>query len=181
MFHVPTRSSRSGRNHDTAAAGVAVQTPRHREQLRAQALTQEFEGDFELEFNLAPPLLSRAGNGERPKKLTFGPWMETVFGWLAKARVLRGTPFDPFGYTADRRLERRIIREYEADIGFLLKHLSRDHADAARGLASLPARIRGFGPVKEKAYQATRKERQQLRAEINPSAREHQQIANAAV
>ncbi|MBE01685.1 indolepyruvate ferredoxin oxidoreductase family protein [Marinobacter lutaoensis] len=148
--------------------------------LRRQ-LAQEFEGDFELEFNLAPPLLSRAGNGERPKKLTFGPWMETVFGWLAKARVLRGTPFDPFGYTADRRLERRIIREYEADIGFLLKHLSRDHADAARGLASLPARIRGFGPVKEKAYQATRKERQQLRAEINPSAREHQQIANAAV
>jgi indolepyruvate ferredoxin oxidoreductase len=148
--------------------------------LRRQ-LAQEFEGDFELEFSLAPPLLSRAGNGERPKKLTFGPWMETVFGWLAKARVLRGTPFDPFGYTADRRLERRIIREYEADIGFLLKHLSRDHADAARGLASLPARIRGFGPVKEKAYQATRKERQQLRAEINPSAREHQQIANAAV
>ena len=98
-------------------------------------------------------------------------------GWIVDIR--EGIPGDD--QTADRRLERRIIREYEADIGFLLKHLSRDHADAARGLASLPARIRGFGPVKEKAYQATRKERQQLRAEINPSAREHQQIANAAV
>ncbi|MBO6850988.1 MAG: 2-oxoacid:acceptor oxidoreductase family protein, partial [Marinobacter sp.] len=148
--------------------------------LRKQ-LTEEFEGEVELEFNLAPPLLSRGKNGERPKKIKFGPWMETVFALLAKARGLRGTPLDPFGYTADRRLERRIIREYEADVAFLLRHLSADHAVAARNLASLPAKIRGYGPVKEHAYQAARKERNQWRAELNPQAREHQQIANAAV
>ena len=148
--------------------------------LRKQ-LEQEFEGEVELEFNLAPPLLSRGKNGERPKKIKFGPWMETVFALLAKARGLRGTPLDPFGYTADRRLERKIIREYEADVLFLLKHLNPDHSDAARNLASLPAKIRGYGPVKEHAYQVTRKERSQLLAELNPKARAHQQIANAAV
>ena len=148
--------------------------------LRKQ-LEQEFEGEVELEFNLAPPLLSRGKNGERPKKIKFGPWMEAVFALLAKARGLRGTPLDPFGYTADRRLERKIIREYEADVLFLLKHLNQDHSDAARNLASLPAKIRGYGPVKEHAYQVTRKERSQLLAELNPKARAHQQIANAAV
>ncbi|KAA1176211.1 indolepyruvate ferredoxin oxidoreductase family protein [Marinobacter salinexigens] len=148
--------------------------------LRKQ-LEEEFEGEVELEFNLAPPMLSRGKSSERPKKRTFGPWMETIFTLLAKARGLRGTPLDPFGYSADRRLERRIIREYEADVAFLLRHLSSDHAEAARSLASLPAKIRGYGPVKEHAYEASRKERRQLRAELNPDAREHQQIANAAV
>src|SRR5690554_624342 len=148
--------------------------------LRKQ-LEQEFEGEVELEFNLAPPLLSRGKNGERPKKIKFGPWMETVFALVAKARGLRGTPLDPFNYTADRRLERKIIREYKTDVLFLLKHLNPDHSDAARNLASLPAKIRGYGPVKEHAYQVTRKERSQLLAELNPKARAHQQIANAAV
>ncbi|MDO3720522.1 indolepyruvate ferredoxin oxidoreductase family protein [Marinobacter sp. chi1] len=148
--------------------------------LRKQ-LAEEFEGDVELEFNLAPPIFSRAKNGERPKKIKFGPWMEKVFALLARAKGLRGTPLDPFGYTADRRLERKLIREYEGDVSWVLKHLSKDHADAARALANLPAKIRGYGPVKEKAYEATRKERSQLRAELNPNAREHQQIANAAV
>ncbi|QSP94697.1 indolepyruvate ferredoxin oxidoreductase family protein [Marinobacter salinisoli] len=148
--------------------------------LRKQ-LAEEFEGEVELEFNLAPPIFSRARNGERPKKMKFGPWMEKAFALLARAKGLRGTPLDPFGYTADRRLERKLIRDYEADVNWLLKNLSSDHADAARALANLPAKIRGYGPVKEKAYEATRKERTQLRAELNPNAREHQQIANAAI
>ncbi|MFE8071968.1 indolepyruvate ferredoxin oxidoreductase family protein [Marinobacteraceae bacterium S3BR75-40.1] len=144
-------------------------------------LAEEFEGEVELEFNLAPPLLSRGRNGERPCKWRFGPWMERVFHLLAKGKVLRGTPLDPFGYTADRRLERRIIREYEADVAYLLKHLSRDHLDAARALAALPAQIRGFGPVKEAAYQEARKQRRKLKAELNPNSPAHRQIASAAV
>ncbi|SFM37468.1 indolepyruvate ferredoxin oxidoreductase [Marinobacter zhejiangensis] len=148
--------------------------------LRKQ-LAEQFEGDVELEFNLAPPLLSRGKNGDRPHKLKFGPWMEKVFHILARFKSLRGTPLDVFGYTADRRLERALIREYEADLQWLLKHLSRDHLDAARGLASLPAKIRGFGPVKEAAYEAAQKERQQLRTEINPASTEHNRIASAAV
>src|SRR5690606_38978504 len=104
----------------------------------------------------------------RPKKIKFGPWMETVFALLAKARGLRGTPLDPFGYTADRRLERKIIREYEADVLFLLKHVNQDHSDAARNLASLPAKIRGYGPVKEHAYQGTGMKRMKLLPELTP-------------
>ena len=143
-------------------------------------LNEQFEGDVELEFNLAPPLLSRSKQGERPRKLRFGPWMERVFHVLARGKVLRGTPFDPFAYTADRRLERRIIREYEADIDWMLRHLNPDHLDAARALAALPQKIRGYGPVKEEAYQGTRKEREQLRQELNPNSPSHRQIASAA-
>ena len=147
--------------------------------LRKQ-LEEQFEGDIELEFNLAPPLLSRGKNGERPRKLKFGPWMEKAFHILARFKSLRGTPLDVFGYTADRRLERTLIREYEADIQWLLKNLSRDHLDAARALAALPGKIRGFGPVKESAYEAAQKERKQLRNEINPASAEHNRIASAA-
>ena len=143
-------------------------------------LEEQFEGDYELEFNLAPPLLSRSKDGARPRKLRFGPWMERVFRALARFKVLRGTPLDVFGYTTDRRLERALIREYEADVHWLLQHLSRDHLDAARALAALPAKVRGYGPVKEAAYEAAARERQQLRREINPSAPEHNRIASAA-
>ena len=148
--------------------------------LRRQ-LEEEFEGDVELEFNLAPPLLSRSRNGERPRKIRLGAWMEPVFALLAKARGLRGTPLDPFGYSADRRLERRIIREYEADIAWLLKHLDSSHTDTARALACLPEKIRGYGPVKEQAYEAARKEREALRAALNPDSSGQPQVAGAAV
>ncbi|WP_375176397.1 indolepyruvate ferredoxin oxidoreductase family protein [Marinobacter mobilis] len=148
--------------------------------LRKQ-LAEQFEGDFELEFNLAPPMVSRAKNGQRPRKMKFGPWMEKVFHILARFKSLRGTPLDVFGYSADRRLERALIREYESDVQWLLKHLSRDHLDAARSLAALPGRIRGFGPVKEAAYEAARKERKQLRTELNPASTEHNRIASAAM
>ncbi len=135
--------------------------------LRRQ-LDEEFEGDYELEFNLAPPLLSRGKDGARPRKIKFGPWMEQGFKLLAGLKSLRGTPLDPFGYAADRRLERGLIREYEADIHWLLQYLERDQLDASRTLASLPSRIRGYGPVKEKAYEAARQEREQLRSAIRP-------------
>jgi indolepyruvate ferredoxin oxidoreductase len=133
-------------------------------------LAEQFDGDVELEFNLAPPLLNRSrfgkGQGERPRKRTFGPWMETAFGLLARARVLRGTPLDPFGYSADRRLERALMREYESDIAWLLQHLAPDNRDAARALASLPQQVRGYGPVKEAAWEKVQPERERLRARL---------------
>ncbi|MFC6671103.1 DUF6537 domain-containing protein [Marinobacterium aestuariivivens] len=130
-------------------------------------LAEQFEGEVELEFNLAPPLLSRAKNGERPRKRKFGPWMESAFGLLAKGKVLRGTPLDPFGYSADRRLERRLIREYEADIAWLLDHLRRDNLEDARALAALPSQIRGYGPVKDAAYEQAAGQRKRLRARLD--------------
>ena len=109
---------------------------------------REFEGDLRLTYHMAPPLLTRTGPDGRPRKRAFGGWVERLFPLLAAMKVLRGTPFNPFGYTAERRMERRLIRQYEGDMRTLLKDAARN-PDAAVALAELPLSIRGFGPVKE--------------------------------
>ncbi len=117
-------------------------------------LRDQFEGEFKFNFNLAPPIL---GGGHdalgRPKKRAFGPWMLAAFRTLAKFRVLRGTPLDIFGYSADRKLERDLIAGYEKDVATVLGLLSPVTHDTAVEILSLPDRIRGYGPVKEKAVQ----------------------------
>jgi indolepyruvate ferredoxin oxidoreductase len=110
----------------------------------------EVDGDnLRLTFHLAPPLLARCDKttGE-PRKMTFGPWMMSVFRPLAKLKFLRGTAFDPFGYTAERRTERQLVRDYEALLDELIARLSPDNHHLAVGLAAIPEKIRGFGPVK---------------------------------
>jgi indolepyruvate ferredoxin oxidoreductase len=124
---------------------------------------QAFEGDLKLAFHLAPPILSRKGADGRPTKRAFGGRMERLWPWLAKGKVLRGTPFDPFGYTAERRMERGLIRQYEADMARVLADPSRN-ADAAVALAELPLSIRGFGPVKAANAEAAAKRRDDLLA-----------------
>ncbi|MBN1008483.1 indolepyruvate ferredoxin oxidoreductase family protein [Amphritea pacifica] len=128
-----------------------------------EQLNQQFEGDFELEFNLAPPLISRINSATgRPVKRRFSDRIMPLFRLLASLRPLRGTPLDLFGYSADRRLERRLIREYEQDIQALLQNLSVDNLQDATELARLPSGIRGYGPVKEQAYEKAQRQRQQL-------------------
>ena len=132
-----------------------------------QQLESQFEGDFELEFNLAPPLISRINRATgRPVKRRFSEKIMPLFRLLASLRPLRGTPLDLFGYSADRRLERRLIREYEQDIQALLQNLSVDNLQDAIELARLPSVIRGYGPVKERAYEQAQIQRQQLREQI---------------
>ncbi|MDO6565368.1 indolepyruvate ferredoxin oxidoreductase family protein [Amphritea sp. 1_MG-2023] len=128
-----------------------------------QQLENQFEGDFKLEFNLAPPLISRINSATgRPKKRTFSEKILPLFRLLARAKTLRGTPLDIFSYSADRRLERRLIREYEQDIAAILNNLSVDNLQDAVELARLPAVIRGYGPVKDAAYDKAQQTRQQL-------------------
>ena len=125
---------------------------------------EAFDGDLEFTYHLAPPILSgRAANG-RPRKRAFGGWIARFWGPLAALRVLRGTPFDPFGYSAERRMERRLVREYEADMMALNDALSEDHLDAAVALAELPLQIKGFGPVKKASAEAASKRRAELKA-----------------
>ena len=124
---------------------------------------QAFDGDLKLTFHLAPPILSREGADGRPKKRAFGGRMERLWPLLAKGKALRGTPFDPFGYTAERRMERRLIRQYEADMARVLADPSRN-PDAAVALAELPLSIRGFGPVKAANAEAAAKRRDDLLA-----------------
>jgi len=115
-------------------------------------LRDQFEGDFKFSFNLAPPFLSGARDGlGRPRKRSFGAWMMPVFRMLAGLRGLRGTPFDVFGYSAERQLERSLIADYEKDVVTVLGLLSPETLPTAIELLSLPDRIRGYGPVKEKA------------------------------
>ncbi|MBM3391349.1 MAG: indolepyruvate ferredoxin oxidoreductase family protein [Betaproteobacteria bacterium] len=130
-----------------------------------------FEGDYHLNFHLAPPLLSKADPVTgRPQKRAYGPWMLTALRWLARLKFLRGGALDVFGRTAERRLERELIAEYERDITDALAKLSTSTLDTAVALASLPEQIRGFGHVKLRAVEAAREKRKALLSELNGAA-----------
>jgi indolepyruvate ferredoxin oxidoreductase len=118
----------------------------------------EVDGDnLRFTFHLAPPLLARRNKttGE-PRKMSFGPWMMKVFEVLAKLKVLRGTALDPFGYTAERRTERQLVRDYETLLDEAIAGLTPDNHHLAVGLAVIPEKIRGFGPVKMRHLKAVK-------------------------
>ncbi|TWG87034.1 indolepyruvate ferredoxin oxidoreductase [Cupriavidus gilardii J11] len=138
--------------------------PAFLDKLRAQ-----FEGepgrDYQLNFWLAPPLLNRRDAEGRLRKQRFGPWTLRAFRVLARLRGLRGTAFDPFGKTAERREERRLIDEYIAMVDEFAASLNIERLDTAIALASLPDDIRGFGHVKEANLRKAAARRQRLLAE----------------
>ncbi|WP_295797909.1 indolepyruvate ferredoxin oxidoreductase family protein [uncultured Microbulbifer sp.] len=114
------------------------------------ALKENFDGDYQLEFNLAPPLLSRFDKDlGRPRKMKFGGWMHKAFGVLAKLKFLRGTALDIFGYTAERKMERALIAEYEQLVDEVVGKLNADNHGAAIELLNYPDRIRGYGLIKD--------------------------------
>lgn len=125
--------------------------PEFIEQLRAQ-----FEGDYSLRFHLAPPLLARRNSEGHLVKQPFGPWMMMAFKVLARFKFLRGSAFDPFGRTAERRMERALIDDYEGTLGRILGKLEAHNLDAAVRLASIPEEIRGFGHVKDEHVKRAR-------------------------
>jgi indolepyruvate ferredoxin oxidoreductase len=132
-----------------------------------QRVNNAFEGDFKLKFHLAPPLIGgllakpHPSTGE-PTKVAFGPWMMPVFRVLAKLKGLRGTAFDIFGYSAERKMERALIAEYERDIEELLAGLTPDNHATAVEIASFPEHIRGFGHIKMKNAAKARAQREEL-------------------
>ena len=131
------------------------------------ALENEFEGDYRISFNLAPPMLpGKAPNG-RPKKRPFGPAMLAVFRRLAKLKHLRGTTWDVFGYTAERKAERALITDYEDDVELVLRRLSPSNAETAAQLLAAPDSVRGFGPVKKQALTQHYETRAALRAALD--------------
>jgi indolepyruvate ferredoxin oxidoreductase len=114
---------------------------------------------LQLEFHLAPPLFARKDPYTGvPRKISFGPWMLPLFRLLAKLKFLRGTPFDPFGYSAERRTERALVRAYEAMLDEVLDRLAPDNHQVAVALAGIPEKIRGFGHVKARHLDAAKAE-----------------------
>ncbi len=130
-------------------------------------LRETFAGDYRLRFHLAPPFLSWLKDGRgHPRKFAFGSWILPVMRLLARMKRLRGTPFDPFGRTAERRLERRLREEYRAMIGQLLEGLDHHNYGTAVALAALPDLVRGFGHVRRAAVARYEERRRALLEEF---------------
>ena len=128
----------------------------------------QFEGDYKLVFHLAPPLLaSKDPATGQLRKRTFGPWMLKAMRLLAGCKQLRGGSFDIFARSAERKLDRQLIAEYEGLIESLLTGLKTSNHELAVELASLPEQIRGFGHIRERYVTHAREQQQELLARFN--------------
>lgn len=135
-----------------------------------QRLEANFEGDYRLSLNLAPPLLARKGPDGRPAKRSFGPWILRVLNVLQKGKRFRGTALDVFGYTAERRAERAWCTRFEQDVETVLAGIAPERVAAAADLLGVADQIRGFGPVKQAAMdKATEMREAALATWQNPS------------
>ena len=143
----------------------------------AQKAKAEFDGDLRMTFHLAPPVLGGKGPDGRPRKRAFGPWVLTLFGVLARMKGLRGTALDPFGWLPERRAERALIAQYEADMAEVLPLVAPPTEGAVRALAELPLAIRGFGPVKDAAVEKAARQRAELLAAIRAGGTPQAQAA----
>ncbi|RZI75834.1 MAG: indolepyruvate ferredoxin oxidoreductase family protein, partial [Variovorax sp.] len=115
-----------------------------------------FEGDFKLNYHLAPPIIAKKNAKGQLQKQKFGAGMLTGFRFLAKLKGLRGTALDIFGRTEERKTERALIGEYRASIEEVIAGLNAANHATALEIASLPEQIRGYGHVKERNLAAAR-------------------------
>jgi indolepyruvate ferredoxin oxidoreductase len=136
----------------------------------AAQVAAAFDGTPRLSFHLAPPMLGGTGPDGRPKKRAFGPWVLRLFRVLAAMKRVRGTWLDPFGRSAERRAERALIAQYEADMAEVLRLLPDADLETAASLAELPLEIRGFGPVKDRAIALAARRRDELLARLRKPA-----------
>jgi len=115
-------------------------------------LAKSFEGTAKLRFHMAPPLLARRDpETGAPAKQSYGSWILPVLRQVAKLKGLRGTRLDVFGYSEERKTERRLIEDYEKIIDWLIQGLCLENHDLAVEIASIPEVIRGFGHVKSRS------------------------------
>jgi indolepyruvate ferredoxin oxidoreductase len=119
-------------------------------------LAAQFQGPYKLVHHLAPPLFAKRNARGEPVKQAYGPWLHGVLGLLAGMKGLRGTAWDPFGRSAERRTERALIGEYERCIAELLPALDAGNRALAAEIARIPEEIRGYGHVKARHLAAAR-------------------------
>jgi indolepyruvate ferredoxin oxidoreductase len=146
-------------------------------------IESQFDGEYKIGFSLAPPLFARRGSDGLPRKKLYGGWMASAFGVLAKLKFLRGTLFDPFGYTHERRTERALIEEYTQGIQATIPFIAAKQKECLE-LARIPEQIRGFGHVKLQAIEEARERQRALLAEITgkdmPSMTQRHRLQGAA-
>ncbi|WP_322003648.1 indolepyruvate ferredoxin oxidoreductase family protein [Paraburkholderia tropica] len=150
------------------------------------ALEAQFEGqagsDFTVKFNLAPPLIAREKHGQPPRKMQFGQWLWRALALLAKGRGVRGTWFDPFGHTLERRMERALADDYEATLrGALIQHAhtTTDSAADLAKFASLHQRVRGYGHVKLANLAAVKRGERELAARLGIDVKTSAAVSDA--
>ena len=133
-------------------------------------MSERFEGDYQLHFHLAPPFWAKRDPQGELRKNAYGPWMLGLMRGLARLKWLRGTAFDPFGRSAERRTERALPAEYLALVDELLATLTPDNHALALQLAHLPGQIKGFGHVKARHLAAARERWSELLAQWRAQA-----------
>jgi indolepyruvate ferredoxin oxidoreductase len=121
--------------------------------------------DYKLAYHLAPPQVAAKNAKGELQKQRFGPWMLSAFKVLARLKGLRGTPFDPFGRTDERRVERELVAEYRDSIEEILRALGPANLALATEIARIPEMIRGYGHVKARHLAAARPKWDALMAE----------------
>ena len=130
----------------------------HADPVFLQRIADQFEGDFTLNYHLAPPLIAKTNDKGELVKQKFGPSMLTGFKLLSRLRFLRGGVFDVFGYTEERRTERALIDEYKASIREVMASFTPDKHALALEIARIPEKIKGYGHVKERHLKAAREQ-----------------------
>ncbi|HLG83733.1 MAG TPA: indolepyruvate ferredoxin oxidoreductase family protein [Bradyrhizobium sp.] len=133
----------------------------------ARKLSDKFDGDYELKFHLAPPIFARRDKvtGHLQKR-EYGGWMIHAFRWLARLKFLRGTALDPFGRTAERKAERKLVEDYVAMLDQRVGALRPEQIPLLTRLARVPETIRGYGHVKEENIRKATGEQARLEAEL---------------
>ena len=133
-----------------------------------QQIAQMFEGDVTLSLHLSPPLFAATDPVTgRPRKSAFGSWVWPALKLLNHLRGLRGTALDIFGYTEERKRERKALADYRALLAEIATKLNRENYEAALEMASLPEKIRGFGPVRHAHMIAAEDELEKLKARFS--------------
>jgi indolepyruvate ferredoxin oxidoreductase len=133
-----------------------------------EELAQAFEGDYKLKFHVgAWPFARKDPATGKPVKREVGPWLMSAFGVMARLRFLRGSVLDPFRNSAERRLNRALLEQYEQDLERVLAGLTADRHAVAVRIASLPEKIRGYGHVREEHAAAVAPERERLLEEFS--------------
>ena len=128
------------------------------------ALTEQFDGDYSISYNFAPPLFARIDPiTGHPRKIEFkGWWMTPVLKIISRLRFLRASKLDIFGYHRDRQIERKFLRQYKEILTMVLSDLNSVNFDVALSLLNLPQKVRGYGHVKSDSLNAFDQEKNDL-------------------